>query len=82
MAIEYLGTGNDDGFALGRSGDKISFYGTTAAAQPSTIASVTTTAATTATPYGYSTSTQADAIVSALNSVVAALKTLGIIAAA
>ena len=80
MAIEYLGTGNDDGFALGRSTDKISFYGTTAAAQPATIAAVATTASSTATPYGYTTSTQADAIVTSLNADIAALKTLGLVA--
>lgn len=82
MAVEYLGTGNDDGVIIGRSGGKVGFYGTTEATQPSTIAAVATTAATTATPYGYTTSTQADAIVTALNSVIAALKTLGFVASA
>ena len=27
MAVEYVGTGNDDGVVFGRSGDKIGFYG-------------------------------------------------------
>lgn len=37
MAVEYLGTGNDDGVNLGRSAtDKIGFYGlTTPIARPS-----------------------------------------------
>ena len=29
MAVEYLGTGNDDGVNFGRSTDKIGFYGLT-----------------------------------------------------
>jgi len=81
MAVEYLDKGNDDGTCFGQSASaKISFYGKTPATQPATIAAVTTAAATTTTPYGYETSTQADTIVSALNSVIAALKTLGAIA--
>ena len=81
MASEYLGVGLDDGTILGRGAtDKIAFYGTTPAVQPSLITACATTAATTATPYGYTTSTQADAIVTSLNAVIAALKTLGLVA--
>lgn len=29
MAVEYLGTGNDDGVNFGRSDEKIGFYGLT-----------------------------------------------------
>lgn len=78
----YVDNGQDDGTILGRDAGKIGFYGTTPAAQPSTIATVTTTAANSTTnAYGYTTSTQADAIVTALNSVITALITLGLIAA-
>ena len=70
-----------DGAVLGSSGGTLGFFGTTPVAQPSTIASVTTDAATSTTnAYGYSTAAQADAIVTALNSVVAAMVTLGLIA--
>lgn len=62
------------------SDSTIGFYGATPVAQASTIASVATTAATTSTPWGYSTSTQADAVVTALNSVITALKNIGIVA--
>jgi hypothetical protein len=79
-SVEYVGTGQDDGVNMGRSTtDKIGFYGlTTPIVQPTGVASVTTTAATTTTPYGYSTSTQADAIVTALNTVITNLNSLGL----
>lgn len=70
------------------STDTIGFYGATATTQPAAIAavttaaltSVTTTASTTTTPFGYCTSTQADAIIATLNAVAvrcAALTTQG-----
>jgi hypothetical protein len=48
MAVEYLGSGNDDGVNLGRSTtDKIGFYGlTTPIVQPSITAVATATATT------------------------------------
>jgi hypothetical protein len=59
----------------------VGFYGTAPVAQPLTIAANSTTAATSTTnAYGYTTAAQADAIVTSLNSVIAALKTLGLIA--
>lgn len=43
MAVEYAGTGNDDGINLGRSAtDKIGFYGTTPVAQRASSNQVTT----------------------------------------
>jgi hypothetical protein len=49
MAVEFLGTGNDDGVNFGRSStDKIGFYGlTTPIVQPTLTASNTATATTT-----------------------------------
>lgn len=49
MAVEYLGTGNDDGVLFGRSStDKIGFYGlTTPIVRPSITAVGTATATTT-----------------------------------
>lgn len=59
----------------------VGFYGTAPVAQPSTISAVSTTASSSTTnAFGYTTSTQADAIVTSLNSVIAALKTLGLVA--
>lgn len=59
----------------------IGFYGVTSpVAQASAITSPATTAATTSTPWGYSTSTQADALVTAVNSILTALRNLNLIA--
>ena len=47
MAVEYIGTGNDDGVNFGRSGGKIGFYGLTTPIVQQTIvvaASVTASA--------------------------------------
>lgn len=81
MSVEYIGSGNDDGTNFGQSStDKIGFYGlATPIVQPTGATAVETTAATTSTPYGYSTSTQADAIVTALNATIANLKALGLV---
>ena len=55
-------------------------YVTTATNFPATIAAVATTAATTTTPYGFTTATQPAALIAAVNSILAALKDRGIIA--
>lgn len=48
MAVEYLGTGNDDGVDLGRSAtDKVGFHGATPAAKATCTLSAALTAATT-----------------------------------
>lgn len=44
-----------------------------------TISDVATTASTTTTPYGYTTAAQADAIPTAINSIIAALELEGIV---
>lgn len=82
MAVEHLSKGNDDGTTLGQATtDKISFYGVTPIAQRAGAAqaAVGTTAATTSTPWGYGSSTQADAIVSLVNELRAAAVALGLI---
>lgn len=94
-----------DGGQLGTASTSlVAFYGATVTTQPATISavttaaltSVTTTAATTSEPFGYTTSTQADAIVTLVNAVAvraaaltteanairSAMATLGLIAAA
>ena len=84
MAVEYLSGGNDDGTVFGNSStDKIGFYGlTTPIVRPTKATAVATTAAVTTgvTCYGYSTSTQADAIVTAVNATITNLTALGLAA--
>ena len=70
------------GTSFGQStADLISFYGVTPIAQRTNAnqATVTTTAATSTTPYGFSTVTQANAIVTLVNELQAALVALGLI---
>ncbi len=68
MAVEYVGTGNDDGTVLGRSStDKIGFYGAT----PVVRGSAVTTLATTPT---------ATDIATAVNSIISRLQSVGMIA--
>ena len=69
MAVVQLSRGNSDGVMLGQSAtDKVGFFGVTAAVQPTSsnqaavATSTITTAATSTTPYGYATTTQADAV--------------------
>lgn len=74
-----------DGIVLGNStSDKISFYGVAPVAQRSGAvqAAVTTTAATTTTPFGFSTSTQANGVVTLLNEIRATLVQNGMMAGA
>lgn len=82
MAVEYIGQGGPDGTSVGSSAtEKVSVYGVTPVVQAATLTAVTTTASTTTTPYGY-TSTQADAIVTAVNAIIVALENFGICASA
>jgi UDP-N-acetyl-D-mannosaminuronic acid transferase (WecB/TagA/CpsF family) len=74
-----------DGYCMGQSTtDKIAFYGATPVVQRSgsVQAAVATTAATTTTPYGFSTLTQANAIVTLVNEIRATLVANGMIAGA
>ena len=73
---------NPDGTSLGQTtADKVSLYGVTPIVQRSGAAqaAVTTTAATSTTPYGYSTAAQADALVTLANELRAGLIALGAI---
>jgi len=80
--IKRVVSAGTDGATFGETTkDKISFYGVTPIVQRSGAAqaAVTTTASQTTTPYGYSTSTQADAIVTLVNEIRAALVAVGMI---
>ena len=73
---------NPSGTSLGQSTtDKIGFYGVTPIVQRTSAsqAAVTTTAATSTSPIGFSTNTQADAIVTLVNELRAALVAVGLI---
>ncbi len=79
----YVGGGGNLVKVGNTTTDTIAFYGVAGATQASTISAVATTASSSTTnAFGYTTSTQADAIVSALNSVITALKNIGVVAAA
>lgn len=94
MANYQIGTGNlNDVLTVGRTGESVQFGGTTSATmgwygatpvvQPSSSSQAATTstaaASISATQWGFSTSTQADAIVTLVNRLRADLVTLGII---
>lgn len=72
---------NPDGHMIGQTADsKVGFYGQTPAAQRASAdqAAVTTTAATTSTPWGFSTSAQANGIVTLVNEIRATLVATGL----
>lgn len=74
MAVEYLDKNNDDGTCFGyTSASKISFYGTTPCNQPATIAATGLSALSTA---------GVVAVSAAVDSILTALKALGLVAAA
>lgn len=82
---QQLSNANPSGSSYGQStADLISFYGATPLAQQSGAAqaAVTNTAATQTTPWGFSTSTQANAIVTLVNEMRQSLVDLGLIAGA
>lgn len=82
MAVHYLGDNGPDGTVLGTSAtEKIGFYGAAPVVQAATFTSVTTTSATSTTnAYGYTTATQADAIVTAVNAIIVCLENVGLAA--
>lgn len=83
MAVRQVYDGNSDGVTLGGAATALAGCYGNAVVQASTIAAVATTASSSTTnAFGYTTSTQADAIVSGLNSVITALKNFGIVASA
>jgi len=82
MAVEFLGTNASDGTTLGRTATElISFYGATPIVQPVAITNpATTVSVSTAGIFGFTTSTQANAISNGLRQVIDSLEALGIIA--
>lgn len=61
------------------STDLVGFYGVAPAAQVAAVAAITTTQLTTTT-FGFTTTAQANNLIAAVNSILAALKTFGLMA--
>lgn len=86
MSVHQISDARADGQLLGQSAtDKIGFYGLAVPIvqrSGSAQAAVSTTASTTTSPAGYATTTQANAIVTLVNELRAALVALNLIAGA
>jgi len=79
--VVYLSDGCPDGINFGRSDDKIGFYGlTTPIAQQDFTAAELSTVMTTATPWGFASSTTAQALISLVNEIRAKLVALNLVA--
>lgn len=79
--MSYLGDGNPDGVSFGwDTADKISFYGVTPVVQQTSPTAVTTLSAVSSSSWGFSTSTQANQIVTAINTIKTVLETFGLMA--
>ncbi len=79
---EYIGTGQPDGLIIcSASSEKLGFFGTTPAAQQAlTVTTLATTVSisTTTTKWGFSTSTQANQLVVAVDEILQLLANLGL----
>lgn len=77
MAVKQLSDGGSAGVCLGQTSDLVAFYGGTPVVKQTITGTVTTTASTlgATAAYGFTTTAQFDAVVSA----VAALRAMGII---
>ena len=84
MPIKFLDDNNPDGVVFGQTAtSKVAFFGASPVVQVATFSSVSTTAAISVAGsacFGFASSDQAIGIVSAVNSVRAALRTLGLVA--
>lgn len=82
MPVNELSDKGPDGSRLGQSAtDLVSFYGATPVAQPAVTAAITTTQPT-ATVFGFTTTAQFNALIAAVNTLIANQKTLGLMATA
>lgn len=78
--VQYLGDGAPEGTTLGRSDDLVSFFGATPVVQRTYVADATNTTTTTSTTTALT--TDLDSVRGKLNSVLAALRNLGLMASA
>ena len=76
---KYLTDGDSGGFVIGASStEKLGFFGTTPVAKTSITDYTTTTAATSTSPWGFSASTQANALNAAVVAIMARGKAHGL----
>lgn len=81
MALKELSDGGPDGTQLGQSAtDLVSFHGATPSDQRAVTAAVATTSVTQTSPFGFATSATANALVDAVNEIIALLKEKGLMA--
>lgn len=82
MAVgSYLGDGNPDGVSIGTATtEKVSIYGVTPVVQADAITAPLSTATTSTAPFGFVGSVQPEALVTAVRSIITALKNFGITA--
>jgi len=79
---QYVGDSGPDGTIVGKAATSlVSFYGAAPVVQAVTVAAVVTTGVAT-TAFGFTTTAQAIALIAAVNSILAALKTAGLMATA
>ena len=83
MAVEYLDNGNDDGTVLGQtSSEKIAFFGATPVVQQSltatTLSDTSVSVSTTSAIWGFSTSTQANEIITGVKELMELIANLGL----
>lgn len=78
---QFLDSSMGDGTILGQtSSSLIGFYGTTPKDRPDAVTALITTASTsTSSAFGYTTSTQCEAVTTAVNTIIARLQELGLI---
>lgn len=82
MAVKYISDQNPDGSTFGTTtSDLISFYGVTPVDQAAGAAAAGTTNATTTSPWGFATSTQANGISNLVNVMRTCLVDAGLMAA-
>lgn len=80
-SYKFLSDGRGDGVVVNRSNEVLAFYGkTTGASQASAITKPGTTASTSSSPVGYGTTTQADAIVTAVRALIDVVANIGLTA--
>ena len=79
---QYLGNSMGDGTVFGQTSSSVQgFWGSVTNQRPANIATVTNTASTsTSSAFGYTTSTQCEAVTTAVNSIIVALVSTGFIA--
>jgi uncharacterized membrane protein len=81
MTVKYLDDGNPDGHVLGQNATTlIGFWGATATAQPASTAAVSATAIASngSTIWGFSTSTQGDALIALVRAMHANMISVGL----